>query len=157
MDTTFFISIVKESVFVLTVFSFFLIYAIVRGRQHLINVVMGLYFALLISLEFPYYDVITGKTDSAGLTIGVFVIFTILSTFLFKRLMPSEYLENAFESLGKKLLLALAATALIMAYSYHVLPITALIDPGTPMQTLFASESSFFWWLFAPLVVLFLI
>ena len=45
--------------------------------------------------------------------------------------------------------LAVSATALVMAFSYHALPVTELITPGSPIAYLFGSESSFFWWLLA--------
>ncbi len=45
--------LIQEFAYLLGVFGFFLVYSIVRGRQAVINLVIGLYFALLISLEFP--------------------------------------------------------------------------------------------------------
>lgn len=86
----------------------------------------------------------------------VFAVFTILSTMLFSRIMPREYAEGKFEDFGKKLLLALAGTVVVMAFSYHALPVTDLITPGSPIQYFFGSSQSFFWWLLAPLAVLFL-
>ena len=159
MDTGYILSVLQESVFVILVFVSFLVFAMVRGRQGLINLIMGLYFALLISLQFPYYETIIGNTDSPKsesiLMILVFAAFTAFSTILFGRLMPREYDETAFESFGKKLAFASAATVLVMIFSYHVLPITEFVDPGSPMQWLFGPENRFFWWLLVPLAVLF--
>lgn len=158
MDTATIISLTQESLFVIVVFMVFLMYAMVRGRQSLINVIMGLYLALLISVEFPYYDRIFGNgSNQSVLMIGVFLIITLGATILFTRLMPREYDEKTFEGFGKKLLLALMATILVMAYSYHVLPVTDLVDPGSPMQKLFAPEHNFFWWLIAPLAALYFV
>lgn len=159
MDTGSLISVVHESLFVIVVFGGFLMYALIRGRQGLINIIMGLYLALLISLKFPYFDAILGNADSlkskAILMIVVFVVFSFLATWLFSRLMPREYDERMFESFGKKLMFAAAGTILVMAYSYHALPLTELVNPGSPVQYLFGSELSFFWWLLTPLVILF--
>ncbi len=159
MDAAAIISFLQESLFVIVVFVCFLFYALARGRQALINVIMSLYLALLISLKFPYYDFILGRGGSerneAILMIAVFAVFAIFSVLLFGRLMPSEFDEGTFESFGKKIAFALAGTVLIMAYSYHALPITELIDPGSPIQQLFAPNDWFFWWLILPLVVLF--
>jgi len=161
MDTSALISITQESLFVLVVFGLFLIFSIVRGRQSIINLIMGLYLALLLSLEFPYYNKLfsseSATENKSILMIGVFIMVTFAATFLFHRLMPREYAEKAFESFHKKLILAILATALVMAYSYNVLPVTELIDPGSPMQNLFAPEENFFWWLILPLVALFFI
>lgn len=159
MDSSFIFSIVNESLFAIIVFVLFLVLALAKGRQALINVIMGLYFALLITLKFPYFEALTSSMESAKgksvVMVVVFSIFAVLATILFGRLMPREWQEKVFESFGKKLAFALAGTILVMAYSYHALPITDILDPGSPMQYLFASEQSFFWWLLVPLVILF--
>ena len=161
MDTTFILSTAHESLFVILVFLGFLVYSLIKGRQTLINVILGLYLGLLISLEFPYYDWLFAQTASAKgeamMMVGLFIVFTLASIYLFGKLMPREYDERIFESFGKKLIFALIGTALVMAYSYHALPITELIDPGSPMQQLFGHPETFFWWLIAPLVVLLLL
>ena len=160
MDTDTILSTLKELAYLLGVFGFFLVYATVRGRQAVINLVVGLYFALLISLEFPYYDTLLASAGSAhSVAIGkilIFAVFTVLATLLIKRLMPDEYRETKFESFHKKLLLAAAGTILIMVYSFHVLPVTEFLTPGTPIQALFAPTEYFFWWLLAPFILLFL-
>lgn len=160
MDVSAILSTLQESIFVILVFLVFLIYAMLKGRQGLINLIMGLYFALLISLEFPFYDLFLNEGDAKGqsiLMIVTFAVFTVGSTILFSRLMPREYDETAFETFGKKVIFALAGTVLVMAYSYHALPVTEFIDPGSPIQHLFAPQEWFFWWLLAPLAVIFLL
>ena len=161
MDTAVILTFLQESLYLILVFCGFLVYALAKGKQSLINVIMGLYLGLLLSIEFPYYDFILGGTTSpkteSVIMILIFVIFTVISTILFQRLMPREFDETAFEGFGKKALFALAATILVMAFSFHVLPVTEFLTPGTPIQYLFASESSFFWWLIAPLAALFLL
>lgn len=159
MDTSAIISLLQESLFVIVVFVGFLLYALARGRQALINVIMGLYLALLISLKFPYYDLLLGRTGGAKsesiLMLVVFGLFALFSTILFSRMMPSEFDEGTFESFGKKIVFALSGTILVMAFSYHALPITDFVDPGSPIQHLFSPSEWFFWWLMLPLVILF--
>ena len=157
MDSTTILGILQESFFVIAVFTGFLTYAIVRGRHSLINLIVGLYFALLISLEFPYYDVILGGASAeseAMLRIVVFGIFTIISTIVLGRLLHQGDYDRGFTGFHRKIIYALAATVLVLTYSFHALPVTELIDPG-PIQSLFASESSFFFWLFVPIIILF--
>lgn len=158
-DTGFIVNLVSELAYLLVVFAIFTFFALIRGRQSTINIIVGLYFALLISLEFPYYDLfirgIESVTVIAVIKMVIFGVFVTLSTILFYRLMPDEYRENKFESVGKKLLLAVGATILVMTFSFHVLPITDLMMPGTPVQLLFSSTSLFFWWLIAPLIILY--
>ena len=128
--------------------------------QAVTNLILGLYFALLFSVEFPYYDILLGGASSertqSMLMVAVFTGFTLFSTILFARLMPREYSEKRFESLWQKILLALGATILVMSFSYHALPITEFITPGSLIQYLFGSESSFFMWLVVPIIILFI-
>lgn len=160
MDLTGLIAFFQESLFMVLVFFGFFAYAIGAGRQSVTNLILGLYFALLVSLEFPYYDIILGGTDNERtesiLMVCVFAIFTVCATILFARLMPREYSEGKFEGFWKKILLACAATVLVMSFSYHALPVTDIITPGSPIQYLFASSSSFFYWLLVPIAILYI-
>lgn len=160
MDTASILSFLQESLFMIVVFGGFFFYAIFKGRQSITNSILGLYFALLISIEFPYYDLLLGGTSDPKvesiLMLTVFGIFTIIATILFARLMPREYDEGKFEDFGKKILLACGATVLVMAFSYHALPVTELITPGSPINYLFGSTQSFFYWLIAPVIVLYI-
>ncbi|MBY0538161.1 hypothetical protein K2P47_02040 [Patescibacteria group bacterium] len=160
MDTAYVLSLLQELIYLFCVFGFFIVWAIVRGRQSLINIIFGLYLALLISLEFPYYDTfLPNNASEHSLAVGkmvLFAIFTTIATILVARVMPDAYREKKFESFFKKILLALAGTILIMAYSFHVLPVTEFVTPGTPIASLFSPKEWFFWWLLLPMVFLYL-
>jgi hypothetical protein len=161
MDWGFIIDFLIEIGYFLLVFGILLGYSIFKGRQGIMNLIMGLYIALLISIEFPYYDFILKGLESqqgiAAMKLAFFGVATILSTILFFRIMPDEFRENRFESLGKKFLLTCVGTILIMIFSFQVLPVTEFLTPGTPIQSLFAPEAFFFWWLLFPLVILYLV
>jgi fumarate reductase subunit D len=161
MDFGFILDFMYETAYFLAVFMLFMIWATFKGRQAMINVIFGLYLALLIFIEFPYTNYLTenlGSTiaQSVGQLI-LFTIFTILATWLFAHVMPDEFQEKKFESFFKKVLLAGSASILVMIFSFNVLPITEFLTPGTPLQTVFAPEGLFFWWLTTPLVILFLL
>lgn len=151
MDTAALLTMLRESLFLVIVFSTLLIYGMVKGRYALINIIFALYLALLISLEFPYYQNLGG----ASAKIAVFLAFVVGGTILFRRHIPGDDFEGAFKGLGKKLILAALASILIMTFSYHAFPATEIIHPGTPIQSLFAPQEHFFWWLILPLVALF--
>jgi hypothetical protein len=157
MHTADILLLIQDSAYLLGVFGFFIVYSIIRGRQAVINLTIGLYFALLISLKFPYYDVFlgTGSQSSLGRVI-IFAIFTVLSTFLISRLMPREFQEKKFESFARKLMLGAGGTILVMIFSFHVLPVTDFVTPGSSIEALFAPSEYFFWWLLAPFVFLYL-
>jgi fumarate reductase subunit D len=161
MDFGFILDFMYETAYFLAVFMLFMLWATFKGRQAMINIIFGLYLALLILIEFPYTDYLTDNLGgSVAQSLGqlvLFSIFTILTTWLFAHVMPDEFKEKKFESFFKKILLAGAASILVMAFSFQVLPVTEFLTPGTPLQTLFAPEGLFFWWLIVPLVILFLI
>ncbi len=159
MDFGTIIGYIQSALVPLLTFVALLLFSIVRGRRAITSLILGLYFALLISLKFPYYAQIYGVAGKAVsetvLSIIVFAVFTTIFSLLMDRLLFYRIDESAFEGFWKKILLALFATILVMAYSYHVLPITSLIDPGFPANLLFAPQEYFFWWLVVPLVGLF--
>ena len=160
MDWGYVLDFLYEISYFLGVLGIFLVWSTFKGRQAMINVIFGLYFALLMSIHFPYTNYLienlgTGLAQSVG-KLTIFAVFTILMTWLAARVMPDEFQEKKFESFFKKLLLASAASVLVMAFSFNVLPVTDFLTPGTPLQATFGPESYFFWWLLVPLFILFL-
>jgi hypothetical protein len=160
MDTAFLINFLSEIAYFLVIFAALLGFAIFKGRQAIINIIFGLYLALLISLEFPYYQELLGNfapESDAIARLGLFLFFTALTTILAFRIMPDEFREKKFESFGRKIILSLAGTILIMIFSFNVLPVTEFLTPGTPLQSLFAPTEYFFWWLLLPIGILFVL
>lgn len=161
MDWAYILDFLTETAYILVVFGLCLTLSIFKGRQAIINLMIGLYLALLISIEFPSYDTLFGSLENAktisAAKLGFFAVITLLTTLLASRIMPDEFRENKFESLGRKLLLSIGATILIMTFSFNVLPVTDFLTPGTPIQSLFAPQIYFFWWLLVPLVILYIV
>lgn len=148
-------------IFLLASFLLALCYAMFKGRQNLINLMMGAYLALLLYQFLPVRDSmmeqVSGEKNQAIAAIAIFLALTFLATWLFTRLMPREFLEGTFESMGKKLLLALAAMVLVMAFSLHYLPVGEIINIGTPLPESMQTEKLAFLWLVVPLVIMSLI
>ncbi|MCD5381571.1 MAG: hypothetical protein LR008_03280 [Candidatus Pacebacteria bacterium] len=161
MDWGYVLNFIYETAYFLAMFGLFTMYAIFKGRQAIMNVMVGLYLALLISIEFPAYEQLFGGLDTAQslalAKLAFFAAITFFTTALFFRIMPDEFREEKFETLGKKLLLAAGATILVMIFSFHVLPVTEFLTPGTPLQSLFAPANYFFYWLLMPLVILYIL
>lgn len=159
MDYGVILGYIQSALVPIVTFVALLFFAIIRGRRAITSLILGLYFALLISLKFPYYTQIynaAGFVSDATIAIILFAIFTTFCAMLMDRMLFYRIDETAFEGFGKKSVLALLGTIVIMLFSYHVLPIASFIDPGLPASALFASADYFFWWLLAPLVVLFI-
>jgi hypothetical protein len=159
METSDIVTLLKESAFMLSTFGVLLFYGMAKGRYALVNVIFSLYLALLISIKFPYYQGI-GEGDPEGgavAKIAIFLAIVIAGVLLLRRHIPGDDYEPAFQGLFKKILLASMATILVMIFSFHALPVTEIITPGTPIQSLFAPEQNFFWWLILPFAVLFFV
>jgi hypothetical protein len=160
MDSSYFIGFIQEFAYMLIVFSIFFALAMWRGRYFLINIILSLYIAFLILLTFPFFDSLLTDgqpTENAIIKIILFVATAGLVSRLFRRHIPGDDYEKMFGGLWKKVLLSALATILIMIFSYHALPVTELIHPGTPIQALFAPQEYFFWWLILPLALLFVV
>jgi hypothetical protein len=161
MDLSHFLNFLSEFAYMLVVFGLFFLFSVLKGRQAIMNVTVGLYLALLISTEFPNYDTLFSTLGSPGsiaaAKLGFFAFIALFTTALCYRIMPDEFRENKFESIGRKLLLTTGATILVMTFSFHVLPVTEFLVTGSPLQLLFGPEVYFFWWLLVPLVILYVV
>ncbi len=158
MDSASLIAFASESIYLLVVFGIFFILSIWKGRQFLINFICGLYLTLLSYREFPYFTKIfagfSHENVVNSLKLLIFFVTTVLFTLLMKRLMPSEYQENRFESFPKKFLLATVATLLVLLVSFSYLPVGEFLSVSSPIQDFFASEKYRFILLVAPLAIL---
>lgn len=155
------ISFIHGWIILLVSFGLALGYAMFRGRQSLINLLMGMYFGLFLHTFFPFTNTLIEQAGSdkseAMMSVAIFVVLSVLGTILFSRLMPREYLEGTFESLGKKIFLAVAAMILVMTLSLHYLPVGEIINIGTPIPEFLLTEKLGFLWLVLPLAVMFVI
>lgn len=162
LDLTSLLALMRELAVVLALFGALLAYAFLRGRRASMCLILGLYIALLISLTFPYHDALiafisrigAGPNAAAAL---VFAGFAALGALLFNRLLEDEYDMPALEDVTKKILLAALGTILLLAFSYHILPLSGIVDPDGVLSALFAPESHFFWLLIIPLIGLLLV
>ncbi len=161
MELSAVLSFINECLYLLIVLGIFMFFALKKGRQTVTNIILGLYLALLISKEFPFYGAIFNSTTTpqseAAVMLVIFTFFTVVATMLFSRILPREYDEGVMEGFGKKFLLAVGGTILVMIFSYHVLPVTEFIHPGSPINYLFGSAEYYFYWLLVPLLILFFV
>ncbi len=155
------LSFIQGWILLLASFAIALGYAMLKGRQSLINVMMGMYFGLFLHSFFPFTNSLIEQAGSdkseAIISVAIFVTLSVLGTILFSRLMPREYLEGTFESLGKKILFAFAAMILVMTLFLHYLPVGEIIDIGTPIPESLLTEELAFLWFVLPLAVMFII
>ena len=153
MDLSSVFLVLYESAFVLGVFLLSLLFVIFIGRQQMVNLIFGLYFGLLFTYTAPFSD--NADLGNLWLSIAIFLAATTGATVVTGKLMPEPFREKKFESLGKKLFLACAATILVVLFSFHVIPVQDIVNISSPVRNLFASEAAFFWWLIAPFILLY--
>ncbi len=150
------ILIIYEGAFILAVFLISLLFATMRGRQFMINVIYGLYFGLLFTLVSPLN--ITNNTNELidiWINIGIFTLATVTGSVITSKLMPISYRESVLESLGKKIFLSSAVTLLIILFSFHVIPVEKLIAFNSFTYRIFSDAQIFFLWLFVPFLLLY--
>lgn len=149
-------SLLQESFFVLAVLCAVFWYALYRGRQSLINLIFGLYLGLFFTQNAPVAIINDdGTIESALLSVALFVGITLTATIVISKVMPLPYKEKKFESFGKKVFLVLAATILVMLYSFHILPLDELVTIDSPLSAIWRNEEAFFWWLLVPFALLY--
>ncbi len=161
MDLDPIVSFLHGWILLLASFAIALGYAMFKGRQNLINLLMGMYLGLLLYHFLPFQDTLTeqvsGSRNQAFVALAIFIILTFLSTWLFTRLMPREYFESTFETMGKKILLAIAAMVLVMTLSQNYLPISDIMNTGTPLPEFLETNNLAYLWLILPLIAMFLV
>ncbi|MBX2866866.1 hypothetical protein KTR10_02850 [Candidatus Kaiserbacteria bacterium] len=148
MDTATIIATAQQLLFWIVIFGVCFGYGVVRGSRALVGLIMSLYIAFLVFTLFPYQSYI----ESAQSAITLFVVLLVISIYILGKVIERDEDESAFENFGKKVIFGLLASALIVAYSYHVVPVTEFITPGSFIHTLFEPAENFFWWMVAPLV-----
>lgn len=160
MSWTEIVSYVNGATLLFAVFALFLFFSIFKGRQTIINITIGLYLALLISIEFPNKDILLGKFDGGTslilAKIASFTFISLFTTFLCYRIMPSEFREEKFESIFKKIFLSIGATILTITIIFQFLASNELINSTSSLASTFSSSEIYFWWLLLPLVVLYI-
>jgi amino acid transporter len=158
MDADILISYAKEFSFALSILAISLAWAIFRGRQSVINIICSIYLSLVLFNAFPYqaqFVSISNNADTqAIILILLFGTICIGSFLLFSRIMPREYLENKFESLPRKALLASGLTVLTVLVCYTSLPISSFITPQPELFSILTKDHLEFWWLLLPLGII---
>ncbi len=146
---------------VIVIFAFVAVgffYGISAGKTRLISFLFSLYVSGFLFEHFNYLD----KLIRSGTVLGtflsrVFVFFIIVLALnaLFVRFIevhPGSSEKNWWHIL----LVSFLSSGLLFSYLFHLFPIHGVFTFSPVVQTFFASDAAFFWWLTLPLAALFL-
>lgn len=143
---------------VFILFGFLLGFSFQYGKRQIITLIFSLYFASFILLQFPYTEQLlgskVGNIELAALIVGAVFLFFIGLYIVFNRVTRTLFAENSSRRWFEAGILSAVATTLILALSYHVLPVASIYDFSAPIDRFFEPQEYFFWWLIVPLVVL---
>jgi len=161
-NVTSFIQAFSIDVFVIAaLFAALFAYTLYHGKESIITLILSLYVALLVFIHFPYKErfLLFTETEMQHLISNalIFGVFVIVSYLAFAPLLRNRYAGHTRKRWFEALLLSAATIALLIAFSYHVLPIASLYTFGEQIAGLFAPSQLFFWWLVAPVAVLLLV
>lgn len=130
-------------------------YGVRTGKRRLISLILSSYVALAAYLYFPYREAALLFRDTPMQlllsNVLIFAVFLLAAHILIGRFITAEFPFGSGGKWFEATILSLLATALILAIFYHVLSISDVVDFDKNVDVLFASSSSFFWWLILPL------
>ena len=133
-------------------------YGISAGKSNLLSLLFSLYIAGFIFENFYYLDKLLTGQNAMELFLFRAFIFAVLTGILF--ILFSQVLVSGYDSGArnwwKSLLLSFMATGLLFSFLFHLFPGKEIFTFSPMVQSLFASDSAFFWWLSLPLIALFL-
>lgn len=151
-------SLSLDTIILAIIFAVFFTYGLKYGKQRIIFLILSFYISIPIISVFPYTEKLSffGETDKAIVyaQIAVFLVAIVILNIIIGRVISWELRSRGLRKLIETGALAFASSGLLMAISYHIIPITALHDFAAPIDSLFASPSLFFWWLVIPFVIL---
>jgi len=125
--------------------------ALFYGKRRIVALIFSFYPAALILDSISYLDDSSVLIQASSLVIAVIFI-----AYLIQRLIYAEFPYSRFRKFTEAILLGISATAITLAFSYHVVDISSVYNFSAGLDKLFSSVN-FFWWLLAPLSVIFII
>lgn len=134
----------------------FILYAAWQSTGILLSIAIALPIAGFLYSLFPYVPEVQGflPVPDTWANIFVFAIFLIASLWVLQRTIGFA------SGNGRPLHIvttALALSALLIAFSYHIVPIDQLYNFGATFDAVFDSPSHFFWIVTLALLALFVV
>ncbi len=134
-------------------------YALYFGKNRIVSLILALYGAITLYTAFPYQNSVLIFRNSPGQVVVsklvVFIVFTAILHLLFNRIVSIEYGFGRFRKPTEVALLSLSALVLMLVVVYQIIPIENFYNFSSIADGIFMAKQSLFWWLLAPIAVLF--
>ena len=139
------------------------IYAFTSGRGRIINILVSIYIAKLLTIEAPFLtNAISGRLPSTLASLQQMIVFVILFIVLFVFLgryafRTSVDKRNMVGSLVLSLIFALMQIGLLINIILTLLPVNVQNSFSPLIQTIFIRGQASFVWLIMPLIYLIIV
>jgi len=144
------------AIFVFLAVGFF--YGLWAGKNKLLAFLFSLYVSGFLFENFYYLDkIVKGGTmmERFWFEVLIFLFLAVVLTVVFSRIFEPSF-DSGPKNWLKSFLLSFSSIGLLFSYLFHIFPAKDVFTFSPLVQNLFASNNAFFWWLFIPLIVIFL-
>lgn len=135
------------------------VYTIYHGKSKMVGALLSFYAAIVLFNNFFFLNNVLLFRNSPGQIIIskllIFAVFFGLILAAVKRATKSESSLGGSRGIASAVFLSLSGLILLLVLSYYTIPIEALYDFSPVIDKIFLAKNGVFWWLAAPLVVLF--
>jgi hypothetical protein len=136
------------------IFAILLALGIWKGQGTLAALALALMIGTTFETAFPYHSI---ETASPYLPIAVFVVLVGIAFYVLLGIVSVYSAQSGVGEWLKTALLAALTTTLFVAITYHVISIAPIYVWSGILDHVFKPETYFFWWLIAPLAVIYFI
>lgn len=130
-------------------------YGISAGRAKLISFMLSVYIGGFLFDNFDFLrEIIKSGSVAERFFSNVFVFFLLALALnvLFSKIIVSGADDKKW---WHALLISFTTSGLLFSYIFHIFPGRSVFTFSPIIQSLFASNNAFFWWLILPIVALF--
>ncbi len=150
----------SSDIFVLVVlFIIFFVYALYFGKSRIISLILAFYPAQLLFQNFPFLNSLLFMKGESLLLLNkvlIFLVFWIVLDILIGRYV---FQDSGYGSMHYARLAgyAVAMVIIVMIFSYSIVSLDVVHNFSPSIDVIFTGADRLFWWLLAPLALLFVL
>jgi len=152
------LSFSSDAVVIVSFAMVFAAYGIFFGKGKLLALILSFYPASFLFNAIPYFKKILNSApisiSEASIQVIIFLALFIPINFVFNQFVHGEFSFSRIRKVVEAGILGLAATSLVVVFSYHVINLQKIYNFSAGIDSLFLG-GYIFWWLLAPFVVIF--